>query len=110
MIAAVEAKKQADENGVSVSKALTAMSSLGGEQSFTVVNITLKGKKVSVPGKKGKHTIPVECTLTVGTMGLKLLDGDCKCLGFRPLYHHRCLADIRLDVLQWLWQVTCCRA
>ena len=41
-------------------------------------NKTLKGKKVSVPGKKGKHTIGRDVKLTVGAMGIKLMDGECK--------------------------------
>jgi hypothetical protein len=39
---------------------------------------SLKGKKVVIPGKKGKHTIPNKIQLTVGSMGLKLLDGERK--------------------------------
>ena len=86
MIAAVEAKKavakveddqQEDTDKSSVSAALAELSSAdGGEKIYKVKNKTLKGKKVVVPGKKGKHTVPTEVTLSVGAMGVKLMDGD----------------------------------
>ena len=39
-------------------------------------NKTLKGRKVEVPGQKGKHKIPEDVVLTVGAMGLKIMDGS----------------------------------
>jgi hypothetical protein len=38
-------------------------------------NKTLKGKKVDVPGQKNKKKIGEDATLTVGAMGLKIMDG-----------------------------------
>ena len=41
---------------------------------------TLKGKKVSVPGKKGKHTIAQDVKCVVGAMGIKIIDGESECI------------------------------
>ena len=38
-------------------------------------NKTLKGKKVDVPGQKNKKKIGEDGTLTVGAMGIKIMDG-----------------------------------
>lgn len=73
---------------------------------------TLKGKKVSVPGKKGKHTIAQDVKCVVGAMGIKIIDGEreCTCRYAITVLHASQaaaqLSDVSLLLPQTSWPVT----
>ena len=72
LIANVEEKRREQE--ASAGKA--ELVAISGYKTYDVRNRTMKGKKVTVPGQTGKVKMPDKVQLQVGSLGLKLMDGD----------------------------------
>jgi hypothetical protein len=72
LIANVEEKRREQE--ASAGKA--ELVAISGHKTYDVRNRTMKGKKVTVPGQTGKVKMPDKVQLQVGSLGLKVMDGD----------------------------------